>query len=357
MTPDNPRRTQARTMLTRRQTLGIAGATGAALVVGRGPFNLRGGGAASPDTAAAASCVLTPEKTEGPYFVDELLNRSDIRSNSDATGTRPGFRFDLTMTVLRIDDDCAPAEGAIVDIWHCDASGSYSNVSQNGTVGQNFLRGYQVADADGKVKFTTIYPGWYSGRAVHIHFKVRTFENDSTTYEFNSQLFFDPTLNNEIQSDSTYDGPGTTSNGQDGIYNGDTEVLMTLSGSESSGFTGAITVGLSGLPASSDNPGGSDSDESVAAKLSSAKAGRNAQGKRVVKAKVSADEEIAAEAELVRGKRVIAKRSRNLAAGNSSLRLEVANGVDPGPATLKLTLTDAAGNRKRLKRTVNLPSG
>jgi protocatechuate 3,4-dioxygenase beta subunit len=346
-----------RHLLTRRQTIGAAGLLAGAVIVGRGPLKLGGlpGGATEPDSAAAASCILTPEKTEGPYFVDELLKRSDVRSNSDGSNTRPGFRLDLTITVLRTDDDCAPAEGAVVDIWHCDAAGSYSDVSQNGTVGQNFLRGYQVADANGKVKFTTIYPGWYSGRAVHIHFKVRTFEGNSTTYEFNSQLFFDPTLNATIQADPTYTGAGTTTNAQDGIYAGDTEVLMTLTGDESSGFAGAISAGLSGLPASSDTPAGG-SDAEVDAKLVSAGFTRNGKRHRVLRLKLDAGEALDADAKLVRGNHVLAKQSKSLDAGRSKLRLAVAEGADPGHAMLKLALTDAAGNTKTLKRLVHLPS-
>src|SRR4051812_29276698 len=95
-----------RHLLTRRQTLGAAGLAGAAIVVGRGPLRLGLPGAGGPERAAAASCVLTPAKTDGPYFVDELLNRSDIRSNSDGSGTRPGVPLELAITVLRIDDDC-----------------------------------------------------------------------------------------------------------------------------------------------------------------------------------------------------------------------------------------------------------
>jgi protocatechuate 3,4-dioxygenase beta subunit len=297
--------------------------------------------------------LLHPDAGEdgGPLFVDELLKRSDIRANSDGTGTRPGFRLDLSITVLRIDDDCAPAEEAVVDIWHCDAHGSYSDVSQNGTVGQNFLRGYQVTGANGKVAFTTIYPGWYSGRAVHIHFKVRTFEGDSTTYEFNSQLFFDPTLNATLQADATYDGSGTTTNAQDSIYAGDTEVLVPLSGSQASGYSGAISVGLSGLPASSDSPGGGDVD----ARLLSSDFHRNGKRHRLLKLKLEAGEKVTAEAKLVRGKQVLAKAEKQVDAGRSKLRLAVDAQADPGPATLKLALEDAAGNRKTVKRTVTVP--
>ena len=251
-----------RHLLTRRQTLGAAaGLAGAALVVKLG----LAGGAAEPDGAAAASCVLTPEKTEGPFFVEELLNRSDIRSNSNGSSRRPGVPLDLEITVLRIDDDCAPATGAVVDVWHCDAGGLYSDVSANGTAGQDFLRGLQATDSDGKVRFRTIFPGWYPGRAVHVHFKVRTFEDDQQTYEFTSQLFFDQATVDAVQATPAYTGAGTTQNSQDGIYANDSEVLVPLSGSIDNGYSGAITVGLSGLPSHGDVPG----DDAVGAKLGS----------------------------------------------------------------------------------------
>ena len=251
-----------RHLLTRRQTLGAAaGVAGAALVVGRGPLgDLLSGDAADPDRAAAASCVLTPEKTEGPFFVDELLNRSDIRSNSDGSNTRPGAPLELAITVLRIDDDCAPARGAVVDIWHCDAGGLYSAVAENGTTGQTYLRGLQATDATGTARFTTIFPGWYPGRAVHIHFKVRTFEDDQQTYEFTSQLFFDQAIVDEVEARPSYTGTGTTLNSQDGIYANDTEVLVPLSGDAEGGYGGAITVGLSGLPAKRSKRGWTSTD-------------------------------------------------------------------------------------------------
>ncbi len=86
--------------------------------------------------------------------------------------------------------------GAIVDIWHCDAAGVYSDATDPGfnTVGKKFLRGYQVTDANGGVQFTTIYPGWYRGRTVHIHFKVRAKAKSGQSYEFTSQLYFDDAI-------------------------------------------------------------------------------------------------------------------------------------------------------------------
>ena len=117
-------------------------------------------------------CVVRPELTEGPYFVDEKINRSDIRTDTTTNAVSAGVPLVLTFLVSQIGSSaCTPLQGAQVDIWHCDALGVYSDVSGNSG---NFLRGYQVTDANGQAQFTTIYPGWYRGRAVHIHFKIRT---------------------------------------------------------------------------------------------------------------------------------------------------------------------------------------
>src|SRR5262249_2055238 len=118
---------------------------------------------------------------------------------------------------------------AYVDIWHCDAGGSYSDEAANNTVGQKYLRGYQVTDENGEARFTTIYPGWYSGRTVHIHFKVRLFDGDTRAYEFTSQLFFDDSLTSQIVTEAPYNQRGTpdTSNSRDGIY-GQSNGQLTL---------------------------------------------------------------------------------------------------------------------------------
>src|SRR6188508_2290795 len=131
-----------------------------------------GGGEASSPASTNAQCVVTPALTEGPYFVDEMLNRSDIRSDPATGAARPGVPLDLTLALSQVGaSGCGPLAGALVDMWHCDALGVYSDVSAQRSVGQQFLRGYQISDAGGNVRFTTIYPGWYQGRAVHIHFK------------------------------------------------------------------------------------------------------------------------------------------------------------------------------------------
>src|SRR5207244_2699335 len=100
-----------------------------------------------------------------------------IRSDPSDGSVKPGAPLRLALRVSRLTaGSCAPLPGAMVDVWHCDALGAYSDVSDPGgsTVGKKFLRGYQVTDAEGLVRFTTIYPGAYPGRAVHIHFKIRS---------------------------------------------------------------------------------------------------------------------------------------------------------------------------------------
>jgi protocatechuate 3,4-dioxygenase beta subunit len=141
-------------------------------------------------------------------MVDERLRRSDIRSDP-ATGTsRAGAPLDLRLVVSRVTavGACAPLPGAQVDIWHCDAAGAYSDVRDRGfdTRGQKFLRGYQVSDAGGHVRFTTIYPGWYPGRAVHIHFKIRVPAAAGRTDEFTSQFYFTDELTDRVHAREPY---------------------------------------------------------------------------------------------------------------------------------------------------------
>lgn len=159
-------------LLSRRQVVSLLGATGVFWLIGGALFSRQA--SASSDVP---SCVVRPEQTEGPYFVDEGLNRSDIRTDPTTGQVKAGTALTLTLQIFRVGSrDCAPLAGAHVDIWHCDALGVYSDVRDAGfnTIGQKFLRGYQISDARGEAKFVTIYPGWYAGRTVHIHVKVRT---------------------------------------------------------------------------------------------------------------------------------------------------------------------------------------
>ena len=109
--------------------------------------------------------MVQPEQTEGPYFVDKMLNRQDVRLDPVTKATQAGLPLRLTFNVSQVTGEgkCAPLPGAQVDLWQCDASGVYSGVKDPlfNTVGQHFLRGYQVTDARGTANFVTIYPGWY----------------------------------------------------------------------------------------------------------------------------------------------------------------------------------------------------
>jgi protocatechuate 3,4-dioxygenase beta subunit len=102
-----------------------------------------------------------PQQTEGPFFVDERLHRSDIRIDPGDGSVRPGVPLHLAFRIATVDRGrCAALPGVMVDVWHCDALGHYSDEPANGTEGKKFLRGYQITDANGIAQFVTIYPGW-----------------------------------------------------------------------------------------------------------------------------------------------------------------------------------------------------
>ena len=350
--------------MTRRQSIGAAGAAGVAYALTRGPLALFSG---STSEAIAASCVLTPAKTAGPYFVDELLERSNVKSDSDGSNIQSGVPLELKVNVVGQDDGCAVGEGLVVDIWHCNAAGVYSDVSGAG-LGHDFLRGYQVTDSNGQVTFQTIFPGWYSGRTVHIHFKVRAFDGNSTTYEFTSQFFFDQAVDNAVQATSGYKGTPDTLNSGDNIYGNDTEVLVPVTGSTGAGYSGEITVGLTGLPATSDNPGGSggggggtgggasETDE-VEAELVSARVKTDKDGRRVLVAKLKADEKVDVKLRLIRKGKAILRGKGTVRKGRHEVELRVPKRIDAGKATLKAVLEDGAGNVETSTRKVHVPRG
>lgn len=231
--------------LTRRELLARA----ATVVVSQALLGCR------VDTVAAASasgaCVLTAALTEGPFFVDEMLNRSDIRADPTSGVVSSGVPLQLTFKVARVASGaCTPLTGAYLDVWHCDSGGAYSDVAGAGT-GQRFLRGYQITDADGIAQFTTIYPGWYQGRAVHIHFKLRIFAGATKTYEFTSQFFFEDSLTDTVYARSPYStrGARSTRNSADGIYNSlstSAKGALTLQTTvDGTGYAGVINLDVS----------------------------------------------------------------------------------------------------------------
>jgi protocatechuate 3,4-dioxygenase beta subunit len=202
----------------------------------------------SPADAAlfgnATTCTLSPEQTEGPYYFDVDSIRGDIRED------RPGMPLRL---VMRVQDSaaCTPIANAVVDIWHCDAGGVYSgfeSASQGGPGGgartddETYLRGAQVTNSDGIVEFTTIYPGWYRGRTVHIHTKVHL---DTSTL-LTSQLYFDEQVTAAVHQTAPYasrSGRDTFNDG-DGIFSGAGERALLTLAKEGDGYRGVITLAV-----------------------------------------------------------------------------------------------------------------
>jgi len=181
------------------------------------------------------SCVLAPEQTEGPYYLDDHRLRRNI------TEARPGVPLTLRLGVVDV-SSCKPIKGAAVDIWHCDAGGVYSGTSAQDTKDERFLRGIQRTDAKGVAFFRTIYPGWYQGRTVHIHVMVHIGGNVVHT----GQLYFADTLTDTVYKRSPYRSrpSRTTRNAADSIYrNGGKRSTLKLVKS-GSGYTGSITMGI-----------------------------------------------------------------------------------------------------------------
>jgi len=181
--------------------------------------------------------------------VDAKLNRSDIRSDPGDGTARPGAPLRLTLRVSRLAAGaCAPLPGAMVDLWHCDAAGVYSDVVDPGgsTVGKKFLRGYQLTDGEGLARFTTIYPGWYPGRAVHIHFKVRAAASGGRVHDFTSQVFFDDALSDRVFAQAPYAARGQRRvvNARDGIFRQAGAQLMLAVTPAAPGYAASFDLAL-----------------------------------------------------------------------------------------------------------------
>jgi len=264
-------------VLSRREMLKLLGtvsAAGAVVLVGCGPDETptqaatsapaQSGATTAPTQAAAnpteaaasteasgslPTCVVKPEMTEGPYFVDEKLNRSDIRSDPSDGSVSEGVPFQLVFRVSKIDMTvCSPLAGAVVDVWHCDALGVYSDVQDPSfnTQGKKFLRGYQETDASGTATFLTIYPGWYQGRTVHIHFKIRTDPNSDAGQEFTSQLFFEDSFSDQVFTQQPYASKGqrNTLNANDGIFGNGGDQLTLQPTPSGDGYIAVFDIGL-----------------------------------------------------------------------------------------------------------------
>lgn len=178
----------------------------------------------------ATSIVLTPEETEGPYWVDEQLNRSDLATDPTDNSIQAGLPLVLAVAVSQYANGAiTPLKDAHVDLWHCNAYGAYSDEAAynpgggTGTIvttGRKFLRGYQVTDAHGNVRFTSIYPGWYAGRTPHIHARVRLYSGSTAAENFTTQFFFDESITDIVYQMAPYNTRPSrdTLNTTDSIY-------------------------------------------------------------------------------------------------------------------------------------------
>lgn len=245
-------------ILSRREALALAGKGGLGLAFG-------GGMVRTADAALQAKAqrevqlVASPALTEGPFFVDEKLNRSNLLGDTTRVAVVRGAPLALTVTIYKLAKGrYSPLEGGMVDVWHADAAGVYSDESHpmnhENTAGQNWLRGYQITGKDGIVRFETILPGWYPGRTTHIHFKVRQ-TISGVTKEFTSQLFFDDALADQVFAHEPYRvrPERAARNSNDGIFGerqvgggvaGDQLTLAISPEKSAKGYTGVFAVAL-----------------------------------------------------------------------------------------------------------------
>ncbi len=223
----------------RREALGTIGAAGAAFAFGCGsstPTSPTATPATTPTTTGTnAACAVTPTETAGPFPSVTDLIRSDIREG------KSGTTLTLTIKVVNTNGSCAAVANALVEIWQCDATGNYSQYGSQ--VGQTYLRGIQTTSSSGEVTFTTIYPGWYQGRATHIHAEV-TIGGVSRKV---TQIAFTESVNAAVYSNGVYASRGSnpTSNASDGIFADSLAAeLVTPTGSPAAGYSVAFQVGI-----------------------------------------------------------------------------------------------------------------
>jgi protocatechuate 3,4-dioxygenase beta subunit len=229
---------------TRREALALLGLGGAAVASGCG-----GGTSTSPDAVAAtpaptgsganAACAASPNETEGPYPSITDFTRSDIREGS------AGIPVTLTLSIVNASADCRAVSGAVVHVWQCDAQGRYSEYSQPGYDGRTatFLRGLQTTDGSGRVTFTTVYPGWYQGRATHIHVEVLVNGRSVKV----TQIAFPESVNAAVYSSGVYaaKGPNPTRNASDMVFADSlASEMAAVTGDVTSGFAATFTVGI-----------------------------------------------------------------------------------------------------------------
>jgi protocatechuate 3,4-dioxygenase beta subunit len=235
---------QKRKRISRREIIGALSAAGAVALAGAC-------GAASPATpttttgtttgtdtggTTSGACAGTNAETEGPYPDRTGMINNPAFYRQDITEGKPGTPLTLALTVVSVANGCAAVANATIEVWQCDGAGAYSEYTTPGT----FLRGLQKTDVTGKATFNTLYPGWYAGRATHIHVKVHTGGRVVHT----GQLYFDEALNDAVYRTPLYSGRTgkRTTNAADGIYRvGGAQSMLAVT-PDGDGYVGAITL-------------------------------------------------------------------------------------------------------------------
>jgi protocatechuate 3,4-dioxygenase beta subunit len=196
----------------------------------------------TPPATNNAACAVIPSETRGPYPDTTGMINNQAFDRRDITEGKSGLPLTLTLTVVNTNNGCS---GVQVEVWQCDATGNYSEYAQqafNGT-GQTFLRGVQTTDANGQVTFTTIYPGWYQGRATHIHVEVYR----SGTIIKTTQIAFPESISAAVYASGVYasKGQSPTGNASDNVFSdGVINELATVTGNTSSGYTATLNLGI-----------------------------------------------------------------------------------------------------------------
>jgi protocatechuate 3,4-dioxygenase beta subunit len=208
--------------------------------------------ATSRSFSPAVSCLLTPDQTEGPYYIAREKVRSNIVEN------RHGTPLKLRLTVVDA-ATCQAIKGAAVDIWHCDAGGIYSGFEAASTGGppggssgptdkDTFLRGIQFTNSRGLAQFHTVYPGWYRGRTIHIHVKVHLHHDAVGHVVHTGQLYFSDTLTAKVFRSAPYKSRAAardTFNSNDSIYaSGGRQSTLSVKPDGHGGYVGSIVLGV-----------------------------------------------------------------------------------------------------------------
>jgi len=218
----------------------IAGACGTATASPTSPSSgTSTGGTSTGGSTSSSACAVIPSETEGPYPDRTGMINNPAFYRQDITEGRPGTPLTLALTVVQVSSGCSPVQNATVEVWQCDHQGAYSEYTAAGT----FLRGLQKTDANGRAAFNTVYPGWYQGRATHIHIEV--FVNGSLVKT--TQMAFPEDVSAAVYAQGVYAsrGQNTTTNSRDGVFSdGVANELATITGTVTSGLTAALQIGI-----------------------------------------------------------------------------------------------------------------